>query len=208
MVLLQGYIIKITPQKNENILLYVLTPSKIKKLYRFYGARHSIIQLGKKIDFEVEQNGLFIPKIRNITALNFAWERDINRLQIWQRYLQILCKHFQGIENIDSFYFEMLDSGASKLILQNPYRTALEMYASLLHFEGRIPRFDDCFLCSQKIQEQASIARSFLIAHPKCLATRVSFCIQDIKDYLISQKTLKLSDDTILKLWQILLQGI
>ncbi|WP_104697485.1 MULTISPECIES: recombination protein RecO [unclassified Helicobacter] len=205
---MQGYIIKITPQKNEDILLYILTHSKIKKLYRFYGARHSTIQLGKKIDFEVEQNGLFIPKIRNITALNFIWERDLERLQAWQRYLQILYKHFQGIENIDSFYLDMLDNGAIKLALQNPYRVILEMYASLLHFEGRTPSFTHCFLCSQELQGQISLARSFLIAHQKCLGSNISFFIDDIKEYLINQSTVKLNDKLTLNLWQILLQGI
>lgn len=205
---MQGYIIHITPQKNEDIILSILTPQKIKKLYRFYGARHSILQLGKKIDFEVENNGIFMPKLRNITALNFSWERDLQRLQIWQRYIQLLFKHFEGIEAIDNFYFNMLETGSAKLTLQNPYRVVLEMYASLLKYEGRIPSFDMCLLCAHPLQEQIALTRSFLPTHTNCIPSTNNFLIKNIQYFLTQCSTIYLEDKEIHHLWQILLQGI
>lgn len=205
---MQGYIIHIAPQKNEDIILSILTPQKIKKLYRFYGARHSVLQLGKKIDFETENNGIFMPKLRNITALNFHWEKDLQRIQVWQRYIQLLYKHFQGIEEVDNFYFNMLEKGATKLILQNPYRVALEMYATLLDFEGRTPSFSSCFLCSKPLQGTISLTRSFLPVHTNCISSTKNFSTKNIHLFLEKHSTLNLEDEEINYLWKILLQGI
>lgn len=205
---MQGYIIHITPQKNEDIILSILTLQKIKKLYRFYGARHSILQLGKKIDFEVENNGIFMSKLRNITALNFLWERDLQRLQIWQRYIQLLFKHFEGIEEIDNFYFNMLEVGSAKLTLQNPYRVILEMYATLLKYEGRIPSFDTCFLCNHPLHQQITLTRSYLPTHTNCIPSTNIFPRDKIQYFLTQCSTIYLEDKEIYHLWQILLQGI
>ncbi len=206
--ILQGYIIHITPQKNEDIILRILTPQNIKTLYRFYGARHSIIELGKKIDFEIQNDGLFMPKLRNITALNFIWERDLMRVQIWQRYLQLLHKHFDEIHHLDSFYFNMLEEGAYKMLRQNPMRVILELYATLLVFEGRIPQLEHCFLCHQPLEQNIGIIRSFLPIHPTCLHQSKVFPLISLKQYLQSQSTKYLDDDLLQDFWHILIQGI
>ncbi|MCE3037453.1 recombination protein RecO [Helicobacter sp. faydin-H20] len=204
---MQGYIINITPQKNEDIITTILTPTKIKKLYRFYGAKHSIIQLGKKIDFEVEYNGVFLPKLRNITGLNFPWERDINRLRIWQYYLQLLHKHFFDIEEIDKGYYQILDYGAGKLYHQNPIRVILEMYAMLLHLEGRVPN-SSCFICTSPLEDHIHLARAFLPAHTHCIHSPYVFNKDLILQYLHQKSTIFLNDTQIQHLWQILIQGI
>ena len=216
---LQGYIINITPQKNEDIILTILTPHKIKRLYRFYGARHSILQLGKKIDFEVENGGVFLPRARNIMALNFAWEREIERVRIWQRYLQLLHKHFHDIESTESFYYDMLELGASKILRQNPLRVALEMYAMLLDFEGRIPDLSHCFICSEPITEELAIARALLPAHPACIRHSHTASLnknakiprlpqESLQTYLQTHSTAHLNDDKIHELWGVLIQGL
>lgn len=205
---MQGYIINITPQKNEDIIVNILTPNKIKKLYRFYGARHSIIQLGKKIDFEAESNGVFMPKLRNITGLNFPWEKDINRLNIWQHYLQLLHKHFYDIEHLDLAYYNMLEHGANKLHQQNPIRVILEMYVALLNFEGRIPNLSQCFICNQDLPQNIALARAFLPAHTQCIHSPYVFEKQLVSNFFTQKTTLLFNDAQIQSLWQILTQGI
>ncbi len=49
---MQGYIIHITRVKDEDLIVTILTQNVIKTTYRFYGARHSSVHLGYKIDFE------------------------------------------------------------------------------------------------------------------------------------------------------------
>lgn len=52
---MQGYILSMQKTRNEDMIVKILTPMYIKTLYRFYGTRHSIINIGRKIDFEEEQ---------------------------------------------------------------------------------------------------------------------------------------------------------
>ena len=205
---MQGYIIHIVPQKNEDIIVYILTSHKIKKLYRFYGARHSTIQLGKKIDFETEQNGVFLPKLRNITPINFKFEQNLERLYIWQRYSQLLHRHFLDIQDIDSFYFDCLDFGASKINYQNPMRVIIEMYIKLLNHEGRIPQLSHCFICSKPLDHQISLARAFLPAHTSCLNFNHHFNLQEIISLLKTHSSIHLDDQNILKLYKIIELGI
>ena len=77
---MQGYILHKTSIKNQDLLLRVLTPNKLIELYRFYGMRHSIIDTGRKIDFDIQHNGYFIPKMRNILQLSYPWEKEYERV--------------------------------------------------------------------------------------------------------------------------------
>ncbi|PAF53101.1 recombination protein RecO [Helicobacter sp. 13S00482-2] len=204
---MQGYILKIIPLKNEDIIAHILTPNSIKRLYRFYGARHSIIHLGKKIDFEEQENGIFLSRLRNVIHLGYRWENDLNRVYVWQRFIQMLHTHLFDVYEIDRFYFEMLESGAKKIKVQNPLRVALEMYAELLGFEGRDDKSQSCFVCGGILEKKISLGRAFLLGHPNCLKGNV-FDIKDILDFLHSKQTLHLDDDTVEKMWGILLKGI
>lgn len=146
---MQGYIIWIQKQKSEDLIIQILTPTELKTLYRFYGARHSIIHLGRKIDFTQEHNGLFMPKLRNIMHLGFSWEREAERLYIWQRFTMLLHRHLRDISIIEEEYFRIVDSGAHRLSSQNPKRVALEMYAQILQLEGRNPLSQRCIICER-----------------------------------------------------------
>lgn len=165
---MQGYIIWIQKQKSEDLIIQILTPTELKTLYRFYGARHSIIHLGRKIDFTQEHNGIFMPKLRNIMHLGFSWEREAERLYVWQRFTLLLHRHLRDISVIDEEYFRILDSGAHRLSSQNPKRVALEMYAQILQLEGRNPLSQRCIICERGFGEEGdssvreSIQQGFL----------------------------------------------
>ena len=51
---MQGYIIRLNRARDEDLVVTILTQQNLETLYRFYGARHSTINLGFKIDFESE----------------------------------------------------------------------------------------------------------------------------------------------------------
>ncbi|PAF42344.1 recombination protein RecO [Helicobacter sp. 11S02596-1] len=204
---MQGYILNTIPVKNEDLIAQILTPFAIKRLYRFYGARHSIVHLGKKIDFEEEGNGLFLPKLRNVIHLGFAWENNLDRSYVWQRFIRLLSKHLFDIYELDSFYFDMLEDGAKKMFKQNPLRVVLEMYAGLLDFEGRGDRGQKCFVCGEKISEEISLARAFLFAHPSCIGG-ARFPQDQIVEFLASKSTLHLDDEVVERLWEILMKGL
>ena len=206
---MQGFIIQITPQKNESVILQILTPKKIKKLYRFYGARHSIIQLGKKVDFEIEYQASFLPKMRNITPINFSFERKLERLYIWQHFIQLLYKHCIDVEEIEEFYYEMLELGAHKMQLQNPMRVVLEMCISLLNFEGRLPDFSECFLCGGELGGEIGLGRAFLPAHPSCMDyASPTFLHKDIAKLFATLSSVHLDDDKVARLYKVFQLGI
>jgi len=48
----RGFIINIRKAKNEDVIVTVLSNSNVNFYWRFFGARHSILQIGNLIDFE------------------------------------------------------------------------------------------------------------------------------------------------------------
>ncbi|PAF46496.1 hypothetical protein BKH46_07030 [Helicobacter sp. 12S02634-8] len=230
---MQGYILNTAPVKNEDLIVHILTPVSIKRLYRFYGSRHSIVHRGKKIDFEEEGNGLFLPKLRNVVHLGFAWEKSLDRVYVWQRFIGLLHKHLWEVYALDSFYFEMLQKGGEKMHRQNPLRVGLEMYAELLGFEGRAEHTspyiqgeryqsigidtpsakneserggETCFVCGERLGARISLGRAFLFAHPYCIGGRV-FVKDMILEFLALKSALHVPDGEVEGLWEVLIKG-
>lgn len=151
---MQGYILYVQKQKNEDVIVRILTQTHIATLYRFYGARHPIVHIGRKIDFTKEHNGTFMPKLRNVIHLGFAWERDVTRLYVWQHFIELLHQHLRDISSLEEQYFSILDSSAKRLASQNPKRVVLEAYAQILHLEGRIPPLSHCVICDEPLESE------------------------------------------------------
>lgn len=206
---MQGFILSIRKIKNRDLILRVLTPSKILDLYRFYGVRHSILSLGKKIDFDIERNALFLPKLRNILEIGHLWEREYGRVYVWQFFITLLATHLKDIEEIEPFYFELLEKGAKKNKKQNPMRVALEMGADLITYEGRSARVhhNRCFVCDEELGDRISLGRAFLFAHPHCISGDL-FYKGKILEFFDSGLSVHLSDDEIEMLWRILSLGL
>lgn len=206
---MQGFISGITKLKNEDIIVQIITQNKFLSLYRFYGLRHSIISVGRKIDFDIEYNGQFIPKLRNIMQLGFAWESDFTRLYYWQQFLKLLNNHLRDTEEIPSFYFEMLSNGAIILDKQNPARVLIEMYVKLLQFEGRLSLDANCFICNEKLSSKIAVTRGFLCAHHNCIPNNIEVIDKDLFfDFINLGKSTFLNDDEVEYLLKMLLLGI
>ncbi|MCH5313124.1 MAG: recombination protein RecO [Helicobacter sp.] len=206
---MQGYILSMQKMRNEDMIVKILTPMYIKTLYRFYGARHSIINIGRKIDFEEESNLTFLPKLKHILHLGYKWESDTLRYYVWQHFIKLLHKHLFDVHKIDEFYFTLLEEGAQKLCLQNPKRVVLEMYAKILHFEGRVPSGQEhfCFVCEEALAEKISLARGFLFAHHSCIGGS-EFNSNEILQFLHSQSSILLDDWQVGELWGIIGLGL
>ncbi len=151
-VAMQGFLLQTQSIRDEDLIVRVLTKNQLKTLYRFYGKRHSVLNVGRKIDFEEENDDKFLPKLRNILHLGYIWEREMERLFFWQRFCALLFKHLEGVHSLDSIYFDTLDDGASKLSKQHPLRVILEMYAVLLNFEVALAKLQFLFFMRCKIR--------------------------------------------------------
>jgi hypothetical protein len=205
---MQGYIININKVKDEDLIVSILTESNFYTTYRFYGARHSTINIGFKIDFELETNlKSTIPRLKDVLQIGFPWILDREKLYCWQRFIKLFYPHLKDVEEIDDFYFELLDELVHKMARQNPKRAIIESYVKLCEYEGRLHTDFECLLCEESINDNISLVRSFLPTHSRCSYSR-GFRIEQIKDLFESKSSLGLNDEELEYIWQILLQGL
>jgi len=205
---LQGYIIDIKNVKDDDLIVTLLSQDQIYTSYRFYGARHSTINIGYKIDFELETSlKSTIPRLKDVIQLGFNWILDREKLYCWQRYIKLFHLHFKDVETLDSFYFDLLDDLTHKMIKQNPKRAICENYIKLLEFEGRLHNDFVCLLCEEQIFKNVSLVRSFLPTHAKCSYSK-SFDFQKVDELFINKSLVSFEDDEVEYLWNIVLQGL
>ena len=204
---MQGYIIHLNKVKDEDLIVTILTKERIKTLYRFYGARHSTIHLGYKIDFEsLSSLKSSLPQLRSIMHLGATWNTERDRMLIWQSFIRLFYLHLKDIDLIDTFYFELLDGCATIWHKQNPKRIAIEAYVKLLIHEGRLHDDFLCFNCEEKIESDMTLIRAFLPAHKTC-AWNQTFALTSIQQLFEEQSTIAFDDEQIDVLWKIVLVG-
>ncbi len=204
---MQGYIIHINRVKDEDLIVTLLTQNSIKTLYRFYGARHSTIHLGYKIDFEAKPSiKSTISQLRSIMHLGSTWNSSRDRMLIWQPFIRLFYAHLKDIATIDSFYFDLLDECSSIWAKQNPKRIAVEAYIKILRHEGRLHDDFICFNCEEEVGEDLTLIRGFLPAHKNC-AWNQSFELSRIQHLFKNSSTIMLNDDEVDVLWKVLLEG-
>jgi hypothetical protein len=205
---MQGYIIKINKVKDEDLIVTILSESNLYTTYRFYGARHSTMNIGYKIDFELENNlKSDISRLKDVLHIGFPWIQNREKLYCWQRFIKLFYPHLKDVQTLDSFYIKLLDNLAHKMIKQSPKRAIIESYIKLCEYEGRLHNEYECLLCDQKITTDISLVRSFLPTHSLCSYSR-SFDIIKIKELFEDKSLISFDDDEVEYLWNILLQGL
>lgn len=205
---MQGFIININRVKEEDLIVTILSKENLQTVYRFYGARHGIINLGYKIDYELESSfKSSIPRLRDVIHLGYKWLIDRHRLRAWQDFTSLFYQHLKQTEDIEEFYFLLLEDAAFKWEKQNPKRVAVEAYTKLLRFEGRLHVDEKCFLCNDPIMDDISIIRGFLPTHKLCSHT-LSINKQSLQELFFHDSSLFLSDKEIDRLWYVVLEGL
>jgi len=205
---MKGFIINIRKAKNEDVIVTVLSNSRVQSYYRFFGARHSILQIGHLIDFEIEESdGRFMPKMRHLSQQGFRWLFWLNHLSVWQRFIQLFDAHLKESGEMDSFYFDLLYAVAKKWDKQNPKRLAVEAYLKLLDYEGRLYDHGFCSLCDGVLGEKISLMRGFIPAHPSCVYAPV-YMKRRIFELFDTHSTVFLEDKIIDELYSLLLKGL
>lgn len=203
---MQGYILSTTRVREEDLLVRILTQNHIYTLYRFYGARHSIVHLGHKIDFYMEQDIREIGKLREPLHLAFLWEREPHIRYFWQQYLNLLNTHLRDIATLDTFYFKHLEEGSKRLLKESPKRTILNLYAKLLNFEGRKNPLKTCLICERTIKDSIVLGRGLVCGHKGCMQGAI-FNKNHIKEWLDLRGEF-LEDEEVDNLWNLLMQGL
>lgn len=204
---MQGYIIDIKAVKDDDLIVSILAENEVLTTYRFYGARHSNINIGYKIDFELENTKSTIPRLKDVIQLGFPWILDNEKMYCWQRYIKLFYPHLKDIEEIDSFYFYTLENLIHIMIKQNALRAICESYISLLEYEGRFHTDFQCLICESTITQDISLVRGFMPTHAACTYSR-AFDIKKMEELFEKKKLTSFNDSEVEYLWDILLQGL
>ncbi len=205
---MQGFILNLNRVKDEDLIVSILSKESLDTLYRFYGARHGVINLGFKVDYEKESSvKSTISRLKDVIHIGYKWINNNKLLRDWQDFLALFYKHLRDVEELDGFYFELLESASLNWDKQNPKRVAVESYVKLLEHEGRLHRELECFLCSQPIEEDVSLIRAYLPTHKECTHT-FSIKKDAFNELFKNKSTLFLSDKEVERLWYILLEGL
>ena len=205
---MQGFIINLNKVKEEDLIVTIISKDNLQTLYRFYGARHGTINIGFKIDYEIETSAKStINRLKDVIHIGFIWIHDYKLLRLWQDFLSLFHIHLKDAEDLGSFYFDILEKASKEWNKQNPKRVAIEAYVNILAHEGRLHREKECFLCSKIIDEDISLIRAFLPTHQECSHT-LSINKAGVKELYENSSSLFLNDKEIDRLWIILLEGL
>ena len=205
---MQGYIISLNRVKEEDLIVTILSDNSLETLYRFYGARHGTINIGFKIDYEIEPSAKStINRLKDVTHIGFKWINDYKLLRLWQDFTGLFFKHLKDAEDLGSFYFELLNSASNSWNKQNPKRVAIESYVKLLAHEGRLHKEFYCFLCSKEIKGDISLIRAYLPTHYNCTHT-LGIKHNALNELYTNYSTLFLNDKEVDRLWNVLMEGL
>ncbi|HJE02244.1 MAG TPA: recombination protein RecO, partial [Aliarcobacter thereius] len=186
---MQGYIIDVKPVKDDDLIVTILCENELISSYRFYGARHSNINIGYKIDFELENTKANIPRLKDVMQLGFPWILNSQKMYAWQRFLKLFYSHLKDIEELDSFYFTNLEELVRKINKQNVLRAIIESYLNILDFEGRLHIDFECLICEITIDFNLSLVRGFIPVHNSCIRAK-RFDINKIKELFINKSAI------------------
>lgn len=205
---MQGYIINLNKVKDEDLIVTILSKENLETLYRFYGARHGSINIGFKIDYEIEPSSKStIGRLKDVIHIGYPWINDYNLLHLWQKFLTLFYKHLIDAEDIGMFYFEIINAASMQWHKQNPKRVAIEVYVKMLEHEGRLHKELYCFLCSKRIEGDVSLIRAFLPTHYDCAHT-LGINKESLMELYENKSTLFLSDKEVDRMWNIILEGL
>lgn len=205
---MQGYIINLNRVKDEDLIVTIISKDSLQTLYRFYGARHGTINIGFKIDYEIESSAKStIHRLKDVIHIGFKWINNYEKLRLWQSFLALFHKHLKDAEDIGTFYYDLINNASQEFNVKNPKRVAVESYVKLLAHEGRLHTEKICFLCANKIEDDISLIRAYLPTHFHC--THTLSINKDALDELFKNKSsLFLCDKEVDRLWTVLLEGL
>jgi len=204
---MRGFIINIRKAKNEDVVVTVLTNDSVQSYWRFFGARHSILQIGNLVDFEVkESQNNFMPQMRSLSQLSFPWIFSHNHLLVWQNFIKLFDSHFKENTEIEKFYFNLLFKIANRWDKQNPKRLAIEAYMEILDYEGRLYDYGFCYICEEILDKEVGLMRAFLPAHPDCIYV-APLNKETVFKLFNTKSTIHIDNREITTLYNIVLKG-
>jgi len=204
---MRGFVLNTIRVRDEDLIVKILTENEVLTLYRFYGARHSYINVGYLIDFIVEESSkTTIKRLRNVVQLPFSFLFNFEKMLNYKHFINLLNTHLNDITKIDSFYYNLLLTITDLMQYRDSKRVLIESYVKLLEKEGRLHKDFICFLCEKKIEDKIALTRAFLPAHERCIYEK-GFANKKINELFENKKTILFLDSEIQRLWKIMNLG-
>ena len=189
------------------MIVTTLESRQVAKYYRFYGARHSILQMGYLIDYEVQQDSSnFLPRLKGVSHIGFPWLYEREKLMLWHQFLAIFEPHFRDVATVEPFYFNILLKAAKRWHKQSAKRLIIETFIAILQYEGRVQNTERCVVCNSKLGNECSLIKGYLPAHPECVK-ELPIKTEAITHLFQSGSTILLSDAIVDSLYLIALKG-
>ncbi len=205
---MRGFILNTVKVRDEDLIVKILTEKEVLTLYRFYGARHSYINVGYLIDFIVEESPkTTIKRLRNVVQIPFDFMFDLEKMLDYKIFVSLLNNHLFDVTKIDLFYYNLLFEITKKMNTRDSKRLLIESYVKLLEKEGRLHKENICFLCEKEINEKIALVRAFLPAHERCIMSD-GFEKEKLNLLFNEKKSLLFSDEEINRLWKIMNLGM
>jgi recombinational DNA repair protein (RecF pathway) len=205
---LKGFIVNLNRVKEEDLIVTILSRGSLETLYRFYGARHGVINLGFLIDYEIEPSSKStIGRLKDVIHIGYKWINNHEQLRLWQNFCGLFYRHLKDAEGVGDFYFDLLQNASQEWNRQNPKRVAVESYVKLLEHEGRLHTEMSCFLCSRKIEDEIALIRAYLPTHQNCSHT-FAINAHGLHELYENKSSLFLNDKEINRLWNVLMEGL
>ena len=205
---IKGFVLDVKRVKNEDSVATILSEHSVTTYYRFFGARHSILQVGNLVDFEVEgEQSNFLPRLRSLSHVSFKWMFDKNKLLPWHNFIKKFTPHLKDAQEIEPFYYELLLNAAKKWHKQNPKRVVCEAYMELLEYEGRVHPTENCFMCESNIGDEIGLMQAFKVAHPNCLYVP-PFNKNKFLTFINSKSTIHIEDYEVDYLYEVVMKGL
>lgn len=204
---MQGFILHTQVVKDEDLIVYILTQKALLKSYRFYGLRHSNVLNGYKIDFALEENSRFLPRLKDVLHMGFDWILQREKMLLWQEFIRLIYGHLREVSTLEGFYFQLLDECARRFLKQAPKRVIVDAYAKILEFEGRLHRDFVCFACGEEISGDIMLLRAFLPSHQPCVFSQ-KFQREKLQIFYTDKNCSVFNDDEIEWLYDLIKQGL
>jgi len=204
---MQGFIVNIRDAKGEDKIATLIASNKIKKYYRFYGARDSILKVGHLISFKIEgEDSNYLPRLRKLRLIEFPWLLNNKKILVWQYFMQLFFHHLKDREDIPIFYYNIILNSSKKWEKQNPKRVIVDSYMELLTEEKRVKDLHECYICQKPLNKLVSLMRGYRPAHIECINSPQIDKLK-LEKYFKTKKSLYLNDNEIDILYQTIIGG-
>jgi len=204
---MRGFILNIRDAKGEDKIATLITSDRIKKYYRFFGARHAILKVGNLVEFRVEgEDGSYMPRLRELRLIEFPWILNNDKISIWQDLMQLFFTHLKDREDIATFYYDLILKSSEKWEKQNTKRVIVDSYIELLIEEKRVRDLNECYICQKPLNKLVSLMRGYRPAHIECINSPQIDKLK-LENYFKIKKSLYLNDDEIDILYQTIMRG-